>query len=460
MSVIGEAVEFALSVNYGDFQSELIHTSKRAMIDYLGVTLAGSKEPVSICIRDYITSMASRPEATVLGAELRTSQNCASLANGVAGHALDFDDVSWTTIGHPSVVVMAATLACAEKLHSSGREVLKAYVLGVEIQHKIAELLMPEASEHGWHTTSVFGPFGAATASAILAGLNYEQFCFALGIAASMAGGVRSNFGTMTKPYHAGMAAFNGVTAAILAGHGMNASFHAIEAQDGFMQAFSGKCNREYRLSWGDPWDILKPGLVFKRYPCCSGAHPAIDCILEMRDRQPFAYSDVESIHVGVSLLGPRELVCHCPTTPSEAKFSMEYAVTAAIVHGKVGLSEYTSKAVEDARARQLMSKITVEIDPDLARLGFIGTAPAKIRVTLKSGKILEGECDLARGNPEKPLSDDDLGFKFVECASRVLTPDKCRKTLNTLLDLEVVKDINEVVDLLAISTDGPSRGA
>jgi len=451
MSVISEAVEFALSVSFDDFQDKLIHTGKRAIIDYLGVTLAGSKEPASICIQHYVNGMSSCPEATVFGAGLRTSQNCASLANGVSGHALDFDDVSWTTIGHPSVVVTAATLAGAEKAHSSGREVLKAYVAGVEIQHKIAALLMPEASENGWHTTSVFGPFGAAAATALLAGLTYEQFCSALGIAASMAGGIRSNFGTMTKPYHAGMAAFNGATAAILAGHGLDASLLAIEARDGFIQAFSGKCNEEYRVNWGKPWDILDPGLVFKRYPCCSGSHPAIDCIFEILAQQPFTYSEVESIHVGVSLLGPRELVCHCPATPAEAKFSMEYAVAAAIVHGKVGLSEYTPKALDDARARELMSKVTMDIDPDLAKLGFIGTAPAKIRVTLKSGQVLEGECRLSRGNPEKPLSDDELGLKFVECASRVLTPDKCRKTLDTLFALESIKDINEVVNLLAI---------
>ena len=326
---------------------------------------------------------------------------------------------------------------------------MKAYAVGVEIQNKIATLVMPEASSNGWHTTSIFGPFGAATASALITGLGNEEFLSALGIAASMASGIRSNFGTMTKAYHAGMAAFNGATAVILARQGLTSSENAIEAQDGFVQVFSGHKPEKRLLSFGDPWDVIKPGLVFKKYPCCSGTHPAVDCIMNMLKETPFTSDEVESIHAGVSLLGLKELVCHSPTIPTEARFSMEYALASAIVYGKLGLSEFTEESINDPRIRHMISKINVEIDPELAKLGFIGTAHAKLRVTLKDGRILEDSRDLAIGNPEKPFSDVELEGKFLECASRVFEPDQCRRILEALFSIEKVEDINSITVLL-----------
>ena len=217
-----------------------------------------------------------------------TSRNLAALANGVAGHALDYDDVSWSTIGHPTVVIAPVVFAVGQVFGVSGNDIIKSYALGVEIAHKIAGLVMPQVSANGWHTTSVFGPFGAAAASALLSGLKAESFISALAIAASTSSGLRGNFGTPTKAYHAGMAAYNGATATILASLGMNAAADVIEARDGFADVFGNQTTNVHKISFGSPWDLVKPGLVFKKYPCCSGTHPAIDCILHMINETPF----------------------------------------------------------------------------------------------------------------------------------------------------------------------------
>ncbi|OEU63501.1 MAG: hypothetical protein BBJ57_12335, partial [Desulfobacterales bacterium PC51MH44] len=322
MTILKDAVSFAKSITFNDLDVEVIEIGKRALIDYVGVTLAGCKTPVSSNIQRYAKRHSAKPQACIFGTEKKVSWDLAALSNGVAGHALDFDDTSWTTIGHPTVTVAPAVFSAGEMMNISGRQALKAYAVGVEIQNKLATLVMPEASLNGWHTTSVFGPFGAATASALIIGLKNEQFLSALGIAASMASGIRSNFGTMTKAYHAGMASFNGATSVILAGSGIGAAENAMEAQDGFIQVFSGKEPNPIPLNFGSPWDIVKPGLVLKQYPCCSGTHPATDCILDILKEIPFTAEDVKSIHVGVSQLGIKELVCHRPETPTEARFS------------------------------------------------------------------------------------------------------------------------------------------
>lgn len=449
MSILRNAVKFAYSTSYNDIPHDVLEIGKRAIIDYIGVTLAGSKENVSKAIQDYVGWASAHPEARVFGTDKRVAANLAALANGTSGHALDYDDVSWTTIGHPAVVVGPAVFAAGEVAKASGQEILRAYIIGIEIMHKIAAKLMPAVSNNGWHTTSVFGTLGAAMSSALILKLNENQCISALAIAASQSSGIRANFGTMTKAYHAGMAAFNGYNATVLASMGLTGSDTAIEGQDGFAKTFSGDYLDDYCDDFGSPWDLLEPGVVFKRYPCCSGSHPAIDCMLDILKENTVDESQIDSIRVGVSLLGPRELVCHSPKNKTEAKFSMEYAMAAAIVFGKVNLEEFTEESVHDPRIEALIPKIMMEVDSELAKLGFIGTAPAKIKILLKDGGKLEGKCDLAKGNPEKPLSDREIEEKFLQCASRSLEEKKSKKVLHSLFSLEKIEDINEICNLL-----------
>lgn len=449
MSVLRKAVKFTNYTSYYDIPREVLEIGKRAIIDYIGVTLAGSKENVSKILQDYAGWASAHPEARVIGTDKKVAANLATLVNRTSGHALDYDDVSWTTIGHPTVAVCPAAFAAGEIVKASGKEVLRAYIMGIEIMYKIAARLMPATSNNGWHTTSVFGTLGAAMSSALVLRLNENQCTSALAIAASQSSGIRANFGTMTKAYHAGMAAFNGYNAALLASRGLTGSDTAIESQDGFAKTFSGDYINDYCYDFGNPWDLLKPGIVFKRYPCCSGTHPAIDCMLDILKENAVEVSQIDSIRVGVSLLGPRELVCHSPKNPTETKFSMEYAIAAAIIFGKVALEEFTEESIHDPRIEALIPKINMEVDSELAKLGFIGTAPVKIRIILKNGSELNRECDLAKGDPEKPLNDREIENKFMQCASRIINEKKSKKILDSLFELETIDDINSITDLL-----------
>ncbi|HEA65987.1 MAG TPA: MmgE/PrpD family protein [Desulfobacterales bacterium] len=449
MTILDDAAEFARSASFRNIPEEVFAIGKRALIDFLGLALRGSREAVSRIVQSYVGSMATTPESKVFGTNLSVSRNLAALANGVSGHSLDFDDVSWTTLGHPTVTIAPSVFATGEVVKASGKEILSAYAVGVEVAHKIAALVMPQTSSNGWHTTSVFGPLGAAAASAQLMALEKDPFTFALGIATSTAGGLRANFGTMTKPYHAGMAAFNGTTSAILAGMGLTAARNAIEATDGFGQVFSGGRLEKNTVDFGNPWDIVKPGLVFKKYPCCSGAHPAIDCLLEILHKTPFTPDQLESISVGVSQLGPLELVCHDPGTVTEARFSMEYALAVAVRYGKVGLEQFESSCINDPQVKELIPKIQMELDPEFSPLGLIGTAPAKLHIVLKDGRTLDGRCDLAKGNPEKPLTDGELSSKFLECVSDIITPQNSKRILKDLFAFEKIDDINSILKMI-----------
>jgi len=449
MSVLSEAADFIQSSKALNIPLEAVEVGKRALIDYIGVALAGSMQPVSKKIRAFIQESSSPGQAAVYGTSYQASIEHAALANGIAGHALDFDDTSWTTIGHPTVTVAPAVMAIGQHLRLTGQEVLNSYIIGVEIQNKIAALAMPDISTNGWHTTSVFGPLGAAASASLLFDLSCQDTIHALGIAASHSSGIRANFGTMTKAYHAGMAASNGVKAALLARHGISAAQDVIEGVDGFICTFAGKTLKKWTLSLGDPWDVVNPGLVFKEYPCCSGSHPAINAVLELLSKNTIIPEEIKAIDVGVSQLGLLELVSHFPKTVTEARFSMEFALSAALIHQRLGVSEFSESVLENTCVRHLMTKISVSLDPEFAKLGFIGTAPANISIKMKNGRIFTTGSDLARGNPEKPLTDAELSDKFMECATKVLPSEICKKILSVLFSLDTLNDVADLAILL-----------
>ncbi|MGF1687436.1 MmgE/PrpD family protein [Photobacterium japonica] len=401
--------------------AEALDVAQTAMIDYFAVTIPGSEMPVSKNIQAFVANRVTHGPCRILGTEQTASMAYAAYANGVASHALDFDDVSWATIGHPTVTIAPAVLAAAEQENVMGDEALLAYVTAIEGQHKIARLLMPTLSEQGWHTTPVIGIFGAVIAAAKILKVDAHTLSHALAIAASMASGVRGNFGSQTKALHAGMAAFNGINALELAQLGVTGRLDVLENADGFAACFTGLTLTSPSVAAMTEWDILTPGIVFKQYPCCSGSHPAIDCLSDAIENHGISADNIEHIAVGVSLLGPRELVCNAPTNAIEAKFSMQYALAARLHYGQVGLTQFTDTAVQDDTIQDWIRRIDMTIDPELAKLGFIGTAPAKLTITTKDGQTHCFENNLAKGNPEKPLSEQDIASKFSHCVTPML---------------------------------------
>ncbi|GLK55540.1 2-methylcitrate dehydratase PrpD [Methylopila capsulata] len=455
-TVAEQAADFLLGLRLETLDAAVVAAAREAIVDYVGVALAGAQEPVARNVRGWAATRSHAADAAVLGAGgLKLDRENAALCNAVAGHALDFDDTSWTTIGHPTTVVAPAAFAVAECVGASGADALVAYVAGVEVAHRIAELAMPEASENGWHTTGAFYALGAAAAACALLRLDRATTVSALGLAASRSGGVRANFGTQAKPWHAGIAARNGLEAVSLAQAGVTASPASIEGPDGFVRCLGGAEAFERLgdrpLHFGAPFDLAARGLAFKRYPCCSGSHPACDLIADLAAEHGFRAADVVAIDVGVSLLAKRELVAHAPTTPQEARFSMEFALAATLAAGPLTLGSFTAETLRDPEVRRLMGAVNMSLDPELAALGFIGTAPVTMIVRLADGRTAVGERDLAVGNPERPMSAQDHAAKFMSCAARAL-PDGDAAAL-----LERLRAIEREPSLAALWATSPS---
>lgn len=455
--ILVQAARFLRTLDYAQLPAELVETAKRAVLDYIGVAIPGSAQPVTQNLIDWATPRSWGNAATIIGCDLKMDVEHAALVNATAGHALDFDDTSWATIGHPTTVILPALLAVAEEQGCSGKELLVAYIAGVEVAHKVANLMMPETSERGWHTTGTFYTLGTAAATCQLLQLEEEMITRALALSLSRASGIRSNFGTQSKPYHAGMAAKAGLEAVSLAQSGVTSSATALEGEDGFIQCFASEelatkaRNTAKPIMFGVGWDISTRGYAFKKYPNCSGNHPACDSLLHLLKYQNIGWEDIDSIHCGVSLLGPKELVSHRPQTPVEARFSLEFSIAAALVYGQITLDEFTEEKIRDPRIQALMERITMEVDDDLAKLGFIGTAPVKIWIIKKDGEELFVENDLARGNPEKPFSDDEFIEKFSKCVRGKMDAVQLDRVLTELFNLEQIESINSLFKTLKV---------
>lgn len=445
---IEKAADFVLAAQREPIADEAISEAKSAFIDYIAVTIGGAREPVAANVFSWAAQRSSGSSCLVIGRTDRLDPENAALCNAASGHALDFDDTSWSTIGHPTTVVAPAAIAIGEVTQASGREVLSAYLVGVEVSHRLADISMPFVSENGWHTTGVYYAIGAAAAACYLLRLDRQTTINALGLSISRASGVRSNFGTQAKPYHAGMAAKNGLEAVSLAQAGVTASASAVEGADGFLDCFAGNrsayVERMSGLTFGQPFDLVSRGLAYKRYPCCSGSHPACDLMLELVNEHNLKPADIAAIRVGASLLAERELVCHNPTTPQQARFSMEFALAVAVSRRGLGLDSFRNEVLEDPDVQSLMAKVHLELDDELVKLGFIGTAPVKLQITLTNGKVIGGARDLAVGNPERPFSDDDRKNKFVMCASRLLDVGAAEHAYRKLQMLDAWTHIGE----------------
>lgn len=453
--ILNQAAEFLSDLEYTEVPTDVIETAKRAILDYVGVAIPGSRQPVAQNLFVWAGKRSWDNSATVIGSETRMDPENAALINAASGHALDFDDTSWATIGHPTTVIFPALLGLAEERNCSGKQVLLAYIAGIEVAHKIADLMMPETSENGWHTTGAFYALGTAAAACQLLQLDKDHAVCCMALALSRSGGIRSNFGTQSKPYHAGMAAKAGLEAISLTLGGINSSPTALEGEDGFIQCYAGsplaKIARDMvkPVLFGSRWDIASRGYAFKKYPNCSGNHPACDAILNLLQEQPLAAEDIETIRCGVSLLGPKELVCDQPQTPVEARFSIQFSLACALTYGRITLAEFTDEIIQDPHMQTLMSRITMAVDDDLAKLGFIGTAPVKLWITKTSGEQIYIENNLARGNPEKPFTDTEFSDKFMECAKGIVTEDKAEALLHDLFQLDNIVNIRTITDQL-----------
>jgi len=448
MNELVEVGRFVCGLRYEDLPGEVVEAAKLPIMDCLGVTVAGLEDEGSRIAAEWVEALNAREEATVFFGFKRSAAPLAALANGTAAHALDYDDVSFRMMGHPSVALVPAIISLGEVLCSTGKECLLSYVAGLEVAAKVGAALGGNSYMLGWHHTSTMGVLGAAASCGKLMGLDEEKMVHALGISCSLAMGIRANFGTMTKPLHAGVAAMNGVMAAQLASRGFTANPDALYGENGFARAFTSDLEKAEELlrTLGEPYELLDPGLSFKPYPCCRGPQGAIDAALAAREEWKklgdIDPSDVERVECRVPSWLRSVLVYHEPKTGTEGKFSLEFCVAAALLEGKVGVGQFRDEVVTSAPVVEIIRRF------DWQDLEGEITSPfaSEVVVHLKSGRKAVGKAEKPLGEPGNPMSEEQIRDKYRECVGSILGYGVADATLGMLVELERLEDVNRLV--------------
>ena len=447
------ALELAQRINtlrYDDLPPEAIQWAKVGIVDTVGVTLAGSSDSSATIVAGVLSGTGP---SLVLGTNTRTGPLDAALVNGTASHALDFDDCNNTLGGHPSAPILSALFALADQAGASGKQFIAAYVAGFETECKISLGVNFYQYTHGWHPTATLGVFGAAAACAKLLELDDQRTATALAIAASLASGIKSNFGTYVKPLHVGHCARNGLFAALLARDDYTASAVAFEHKHGYFEVFNGAGNYDAAKilpAWGKPFDIVQPGIAIKQYPCCGSTHPAIDAMLDLVRTHDLKPDAVERIQSWTHARRLEHTNRPDPQSTKDAKFSVQYCIARALVDRKVAIEHFEGDAYNDAQVRSIMRKVqaapyTAEQFPAENHFG------AEVKITLRGGSVLGTKVDQPAGRTSaNPLSHDRLKEKFENCAKRALTTDRTASVYSLIMDLEKLADVRAVHDATA----------
>ena len=434
-----------------ELSPDVLRTVRTGFIDTVAVMLAGAGEPVTGVVRAFVQAgPSSLREASILLGPERASARNAALVNATAGHALDYDDVG--LMGHPSVVLVPALLAEGERLHASGRALMQAYVKGYEVW---GELIARDQDRHhakGWHPTAVFGAVATASAVAALRGLPASQAQHAIGIAASTASGLTANFGSMTKPFHAGHAAAGGIDAVNLAQAGMTAAPDAIEHHAGFLAALS-PAGRVDRSPCERPLEglsrIATMGLSVKKYPMCFATHRVIDGVLDLARRHGLEPQRVREVRAAIGTTQASMLRNHEPCTGLQAKFSLEFAVAAALAVRKVGLAELQDAFVRRQDIQALMRKVRIATVDTVCPHEPTLSASDRVVVEMDDGRLFDtGEIAQTRGGLAMPLLEGELEAKFMDCTA--VGGFDARFLYGQLQELEAMEDVGRLPEALA----------
>ena len=416
MALTQDLGRFAAGLTFEKLPAEAVEIARTGIIDTVATMIAGAHDPAPQLLRKGLDP-APGPASLYFSGESATAPEAAWI-NGTAGHALDYDDVGCR--GHVSTVLVPAILAEAETLGLGGREMFAAYVAGYETWAELARRDPGHHHRKGWHPTGIFGTIGAGAACAALRRLNPAQATAAIALSASQAGGIMANFGTMTKPFHAGRAAHAGLVSARLAAAGFTASPDALEHPQGFLSAVSpdGRADRDGptpRL--GEEWQIVKQGLSIKKYPACYCTHRALDGMLELLAKRPLRPADIARITVSISETHSLILRNHAPDTGLAAKFSMEFAMAAAVIARRASLGEYTDEFVRRPEVQELMRRVSVVTNENYDPVVSGASVWDQVTIDLVNGERIESEqVRRARGHAERPLGEGELFDKFRTC--------------------------------------------
>lgn len=439
-----EAAEFVAGIGAADLPRKAVEVARLGFADTIACILAGRPEPVTAIALAYARSAFANDKVPALLGGARSTPEGAALIDATAAHALDFDDYAFSN--HVSAVLVPAALAAAHGAPDpSGRRMAAAYVAGYEIWAQLMTREPDHLHSKGWHPTAVHGPVAAAAAAAVMQGLDAAETANALALAASHAGGVMANFGSMTKPYHAGRAAEAGIRAVVLTRAGLTAQPVALESPVGLLEALSpaGRVDLARPSRLGEDWAILHHAINIKKSPTVGASQRCIDALVAMEERAKLAADpdDIAEIVPRVSKKHAAVMPFSNPASPAEAKFSLEFACACALLHGRVGLSELSPETLADPVLRGLMKKVRVDAHEDYDPDYPVAARFDVVTIVTRDGQThVTPEIRRATGHADAPLSREQHWTKFADCA-RVggLAEDRARTLFEACYDIETI---------------------
>ena len=436
--------QFIVNSSFEDFPKEVVEAAKRSLLDWISVTLGGSKETVARILVDHTEEMGGKEQATILGYGIKTNILNTAFVNGTMSHILDYDDAHSETRNHTSAPLFPAVLAIAEYGELGGRELLTAYIIGYDVSTRIGLALGKGYYEGGWHATSILGRFGAAVGTCKLLRLKTEQIMHALGLAATQTGGIRGAFGTMGKPFHAGKASMDGLLSAKLAQRGFTGPNGIFEHDSEYIRLFSKEYEPGHIIKGlGQNYHILNNS--FKLYAACLLLHPVIDGLISIKGEYNPSLEMIDGIELEVAPLCLA--VTNRPKVMNgfEAKFSLQFCSAVAIAKGRVGTREFAEELLKDACITKLMQKVEVKTNASLKE------TEANIMVRMSMGSNHSRHVSSPKGDPRNPLTFDDLLEKFRDLNHGSISEDKIEDIRGILLNLENIPNISRLVDLSSV---------
>jgi 2-methylcitrate dehydratase PrpD len=439
---------FVRETDYSMISETTLANAKMHILDTFGVALAGLGTDTAAIALDYCRRTGRSDEASIWGTRIKSSAPMAAFANGLLGHAIDFDD--WDAFihaGHPTCMVVGAALSLGEVIGCSGKDLLKAYVLGIEVLTKISAA-SPNLQDRGFHSTPVLGSFGAAVACASLLRLDPGKIKAALGVTASAVGGIHRQQGSMVKPFHAANAARNGVEASLLAEKGFTADAAIFEAPRGFCDTFFGRgaCDYEKMIAnIGKPFFLESPGLGLKMHPCSAPQFLAADAALHLKREHWIDFAEVARIEVRIP---PERYQRHYHAevkTGLRGKFAVNYVVALALLDGKLEIATFTDQKANQPLVQEALRKVNVIVDESIPEPGPY----CPVSVELKNGARHSYTARIAKGDPRNPMSESEVLEKFRGNAKSVISEKQSEELIAAVRNLEAVENVGRLVSLL-----------
>lgn len=415
---------YVVGARYADVPPAVRKEARRTLLNWMGCAVGGSRHETLDAAIGALAPFSGPPQASVLGRRERLDVLHAALMNGISSHVFDFDDTHLKTVIHPAGPVVSGLLALSEHRPMSGADFLHAVILGVEVECRIGNAVYPAHYDRGWHITGTAGVFGAAAACGKALGLTEQQMVWALGLAATQPVGLREMFGSMTKSFHPGRAAQNGLTAALLAGRNFTSTEVGLEGKSGWANVLS--TTRDYTEITGDLGGRYEIALnTYKPFACGIVIHPTIDACIQLRNRHSLVAADIERIDLSVHPLVLELTGKKTPQTGLESKFSVYFAAALAVVRGSAGMRDFSDANAADPVITALRDRVVATVDP------AVKEEQVRVRITLKDGRVVSHVVDHVVGSLERPMSDADLEAKALDLMKGVLPDSKARALLD-----------------------------